>query len=73
MTPVFNPYLMSLGSVLQPVSASGSKDPMGAIFSRLRKLDSDDLILLLIIFLLVKDGDRDNLWPMVAALLYLIL
>lgn len=70
---MFNPYLSSLTSALQQVPIQRDKDLLGGLLSRLRSLDSDDLILLLILYLLVKDGKDGSLWPMAAVVLYLIL
>lgn len=71
---MYNPYVSSLSSALQPVSRG--KDPLGGLgglLGRLGSLDSDDLLLLLMIYLLIKDGEQDNIWPLAAALIYLML
>lgn len=36
-------------------------------------MDSDDLLILLLVYLLVKEGEQDGIWPLVAAMLYLML
>lgn len=70
---MFNPYVGSLPQTLRPVpqKASGGNG-LGAIFSKLGDLDRDDLLMLLLIYLLVKEGDQDGIWPLVAAALYLL-
>lgn len=70
---MFNPYLSSLTSALSQVPSQKGSDLLGGLLSRLRNLDSDDLILLLILYLLLKDGKEGSLWPMAAVVLYLIL
>ncbi len=68
---MFNPYLSSITSVLEPVSVQPGL--ASGLLERLKNLDSDDLLLLLIILLLMKDGKQGSVWPMAAALIYLVL
>lgn len=73
---MFNPYVEQ--SEPYPLSApSGvegkpSRQTEG-LLGRLGRLDSDDLLILLLIFLLAREGEGDALWPLVAAALYLML
>lgn len=68
---MFNPYLNRPTQMLEPVT--GKQDLLGGIMKRFRELDSDDLLLMLIVYLVMKDGKRDDVWPLLAALLYCIL
>lgn len=70
---MFNPYVMDVSGALEPAPARHGKDPLRGMMDRLGRMDSDDLLLMLIIYLLVKDGNSDSIWPMIAALIYLML
>jgi hypothetical protein len=67
---MFNPYLNTPSQALEqiPHRKTGSQ-----LLRRLQKLDSDDLLLMLIIYFLMKEPDRDDLWPLLAALAYCML
>lgn len=67
---MFNPYVGSVSQSLhKPSEKTGGG--VGGILGKIGELDRDDLLMLLLIFLLVKEGEQDGLWPMVAAMLYL--
>lgn len=66
---MFNPYLAPPESALQPVKGGG----LGGILRRLETLDADDLVILLLLYLLAKDGEGDGIWPLAAVMLYLLL
>lgn len=68
---MFNPYLSSPHAMLEPMPAPPGRED--GLLERLSNLDNDDLLLLLIIFLLMKDGKQGSIWPMAAALIYLML
>lgn len=77
---MFNPYAGQPEEVLRPVpqSAGPERPPekpkvMEGLLERLGRLDRDDLLLLVLVFLLAKDGEGDVLWPLAAAALYLML
>lgn len=69
---MFNPYVSSAAKSIHPVKGERAGGLEG-ILGRLGRLESDDLLLLLLVFLLVKEGDQDGLWPLVAVMLYLML
>ena len=70
---MFNPYFHDPSRMLQQSSSSGSQNPLEGILNRIRRMDSDDLLLLLLIVILVKDGCREDVWPLVAALIYCVI
>ena len=72
---MFNPYLSAHESALRPARGSGEtgNGPLQGILRRLGRLDSDDLLLLLLIYLLARKEDEDGIWPLVALGLYLML
>lgn len=70
---MYNPYLHGIGSFLRPVTEKGAGGLFGGILQRLRCLDEDDILLLLILFLLMKNGEREGQWPLLAAMIYCIL
>ena len=69
---MFNPYLSSHESALHPVPGRNA-GPLQGLARRLGNLDSDDLLLLLLIYLLARKEDADGIWPLVAVALYLML
>lgn len=69
---MFNPYVGAAAQFIRPVKGAESHG-LGSILSKLGNLDSDDLLILLLVYLLAKEGDQDGIWPLVAAMLYLIL
>jgi hypothetical protein len=70
---MFNPYLSAPSQALARIPPRKEKDGPLRLLERLKKLDSDDLLLMLIIYLLMKEPDKDELWPLLAALVYCIL
>jgi hypothetical protein len=70
---MFNPYLAAPSQALEQIPPHKKKDGPLRLPERLKKLDSDDLLLMLIIYLLMKEPDKDELWPLLAALAYCIL
>lgn len=68
---MFNPYFSSPEQSLRPARGGGT---LQGLLNKLKKLDSEDILLLLLIFLLAKkDGEEENLWPLAAAAIYLML
>lgn len=70
---MFNPYVSEVQGALRPARQPKSDPGLGKLMDRLSHLDNDDLIILLLVFLLARQGDKDSFWPLAAALLYLIL
>ena len=70
---MFNPYVSEVQRALRPARQQKQDLGLGKLMERLGHLDNDDLIILLLVFLLARQGDRDSFWPLAAALLYLIL
>lgn len=71
---MFNPYISSAGQSLRLITGKGSTGSgLDGILRKLGNLDSDDLLILLLIYLLAKEGEQDGVWALVAAMLYLIL
>lgn len=68
---MYNPYLNTTKQMLEPVRER--KGLMEGLVTKLRRLDEDDLLLMLIVYLVVRNGDRDDVWPLLAALVYCIL
>lgn len=74
---MFNPYVGSAAQSIRPAAGKQASGGLGAglgsILSKLGNIDTDDLLMLLLVYLLVKEGEADGVWPLVAAMLYLIL
>lgn len=72
---MFNPYVSQPAEALRPVQHRGTPSGglLDGLLGRLSRLDSDDLLILLLVYLLCRDGEEDGIWPLVAALLYLLL
>ena len=43
------------------------------LLRRLMQADQDDILIMLLIFLLLRDEEESSLWPIAAAVLYLLL
>ena len=68
---MFNPYVSAPEQSLRPAKGSGL---LSGILSKLKKLDHDDLLILVLIYLLSKrDGEEGDLWPLAAVAIYLML
>lgn len=68
---MFNPYIGTPEQSLRPAKGSGL---LGGLMSKLKHLDSDDLLILALIFLLSrKDGEEGDWWPLAAMAIYLLL
>lgn len=68
---MFNPYVASPAESLRKSKGGGL---LGGLLGKLKRLDSDDLLILLLIFLLSKkDGEEGDLWPLAAVAIYLML
>jgi hypothetical protein len=84
---MFNPYVAPVTESLRPLAPPKEKPErperaerppeksqgLGAILGRLGQLDSDDMLIALLIFLLARDQEPDSLGPMVAAGIYLLM
>lgn len=70
---MYNPYFHEPIKMLERKTDGGFSAPLHSITNRIQQLDSDDLLLLLLIFLLFRDGERDYLWPLLAVLVYCML
>lgn len=68
---MYNPYLNTTKQMLEPVN--GTRDITGGILRKLHQLDSDDILIMLIVYLVMRDGKKDDIWPLLAALMYCFL
>lgn len=68
---MFNPYISEPAQALEPISKR--QEPLGGFLNQIRQLDGDDLLVMLILYLLLRDGKQDELWPLLGALMYCIL
>ena len=69
---MFNPYVSTPEQSLRPVREP-SKGPLDGILGRLGRLETDDLLILALVYLLAREDEQDRIWPLVAALIYLML
>ena len=82
---MYNPYVSHDGPCLTPVPRPHSEprqprhhdNPAGSfslrLISHLRRLDRDDLLIIAILYLLLKDDNCADLWPLLAILIYILL
>ena len=70
---MFNPFFHEPIQMLEKQTGSPQFNPANMIMQRISQLDGDDLLILLLIFLIFKDGKKDNVWPIIAALVYCML
>ena len=70
---MFNPYVSDHAAALRPSAGKNAPGPGPAILSRLNQLDSDDLLILLLIYLIARQEEEHGIWPFVAMGLYLML
>lgn len=75
---MFNPYIPGIRPELQPLPPAGpppgpGSGPLDGVLERLSHLERDDILIGLLVYLLAKDQEGDNLWPLLAAALYLFL
>ncbi len=70
---MYNPFFQDPAQMLEQNKKSKGQNSMGGFMERLRGLDRDDLLILLLIFLLFQDENQDNIWPLLAALVYCML
>lgn len=67
---MFNPYFEPAAQATNsPQSAASSS----SILDKFKSLDKDDLLMLALIFVLVKSNSKEDIWPLVAVMLYCIL
>ena len=67
---MFNPYFEPSPrepSVPQPSPLSGG------VLDKFKNLDKDDLLMLALIFVLSKSNSKEDIWPLVAVMLYCML
>ena len=62
---MFNPYFETPAP--QPPSKAGG------LQEKLSKLDSDDLLMLALVFILARKSNKDDMWPLIAVALYCFL
>lgn len=67
---MFNPYFEPSPREEQISTASV---PSGGILDKLKALDKDDLLMLALIFALVRSSSKEDIWPLVAVMLYCLL
>lgn len=67
---MFNPYFSEPREALEKPH---NTEPWNGLMHRLHNLDGDDLFLLLLVFLLIREGQQEERWPLVAALIYCVL
>ena len=67
---MFNPYFEPC---LQENSTEHTPSPSGGILDKLKTLDKDDLLMLGLIFVLARRNTKDEIWPLVAVMLYCLL
>ena len=73
---MYNPFLSPIETAVQPIPHKGGKpsQPLqNRIAGRLRNLDNDDLIIMLILYLLLRRSHQDRTIPILAVLLYCML
>ena len=70
---MFNPYFHESGGILECSSGRKNENPVDMILQKFKRLDNDDLLILMLIFLLFRDGKRESIWPLLAALVYCML
>lgn len=71
---MYNPYLHEPSQALeQNRHKDTGKNLLSGFSERFGGLDSDDILILLIICLLISGGKQEKLWPLVAVLIYCIL
>lgn len=68
---MYNPYLNRPEQMLESIH-QGSP-PLGGLLQKLNRLDQDDLLMLLILYLVMGEGKQGDVWPLLAVLLYCIL
>ncbi len=66
---MFNPYF----EPTPPVEQAATPVVSGGILDKLKSLDKDDLIMLALIFTLVRSSSKEDIWPLVAVMLYCML
>ena len=67
---MFNPYFHRPQQMLERKRDDPSRQHLEGLLRRVGHLDGDDLLLLMLIFLIFKDGEKDNVWSLLAVLVY---
>lgn len=67
---MFNPYIEP--NIPEP-TAKKNQSAMGGIFDKLKSLDQDDLLMLALIFILARKNSKEDIWPLVAVIIYCML
>lgn len=67
---MFNPYFEPEPRETQPPQKVASSS---GILDKLKHLDKDDLLMLALIFILTKGSSKEDIWPLVAVMLYCML
>lgn len=66
---MFNPYF----EPTPPEEQAAIPVASGGILDKLKALDKDDLLMLALIFALVRSSSKEDIWPLVAVMLYCML
>lgn len=67
---MFNPYFEPEPREIQPPQKVASSN---GILDKFKHLDKDDLLMLALIFILTKGSSKEDIWPLVAVMLYCML
>lgn len=67
---MFNPYFEPDPREVQKQSSTSLS---GGMLDKLKSLDKDDLLMLALIFALVRNSSKEDIWPLVAVMLYCML
>ena len=67
---IYNPYFSSIDCALQPAGRRADESPLSGLLSRLGQLDGETLLLLVLLW---KDGKDRQLFPLLCAILYLLI
>ncbi|MDD6024573.1 MAG: hypothetical protein PUC06_10125 [Oscillospiraceae bacterium] len=73
---MYNPYLSPIETAVRPLPQRERKQShslQNRIAGRLRSLDNDDLLIMLILYLLLRRSCQDRTIPILAVLLYCML
>ena len=69
---IYNPYFSSTEEALRPISPQNS-GILDGILDRLKSLEGEDILLILLLVVLLKNDQDRQLLPLIGALVYLLL